>query len=138
MPYQLLDFGRADNLQRVVLTEGTGQLQGVEHVRIHHAAVGLNAVASGKLHAVRDGQPVLHQLQFVCLVQRCRTLVELGAQRRDITVLHLLQVIPALDEIVTVSFQRTLQTVDLRIRLFGTVSPHRHLVQERIHILEDA
>ena len=47
MPHQLLDFSRADNLQRVVLTEGTGQLQGVEHVRIHHAAVGLNAVTGG-------------------------------------------------------------------------------------------
>ena len=44
MPYQFLDFGRADNLQRVVLTEGTGQLQGVEHVRIHHAAVSLYTV----------------------------------------------------------------------------------------------
>ena len=138
MPHQLLDFGRADNLQRVVLTEGTGQLQGVEHVRIHHAAVGLHAVAGGKLHTVRDGQPVLHRFQFISLVQRCRTLVELGTQRGYIAVLHLLQVIPALDEVVPVCFQRTLQTVDLRIGLFGTVSTHRHFVQERVDVFEDA
>ena len=35
-------------------------------------------------------------------------------------------------------FQRTLQTVDLRIGLFRTVRAHRHFVQERIHILEYA
>ena len=44
MPHQLLDFGCTDNLQRVVLTEGTGQLQGMEHVCIHHAAVSLYTV----------------------------------------------------------------------------------------------
>ena len=45
MPHHLLDFGRTDNLQRVVLAKGTGQLQGVEHVRIHHTAVSLYTVA---------------------------------------------------------------------------------------------
>ena len=138
MPYQLLDFGCTDNLQRVVLTEGTGQLQGMEHVRIHHAAVGLHAVTGGELHTVRDGQPVLHRFQFISLVQRCRTLVELGTQRGYIAVLHLLQVIPALDEVVPVCFQRTLQTVDLRIGLFGSVRTHRHFVQERVDVFEDA
>ena len=90
------------------------------------------------MHTVRDGQPVLHRFQFIGLVQRCRTLVELGTQRGYIAVLHLLQVIPALDEVVPVCFQRTLQTVDLRIRLFGTVSTYRHFVQERVDVFEDA
>ena len=44
MPHQLLDFGCTDNLQRVIFTEGTGQLQGMEHVCIHHAAVSLYTV----------------------------------------------------------------------------------------------
>ena len=30
------------------------------------------------------------------------------------------------------------QTVDLRIGLFGTVSTHRHFVQERVDVFEDA
>ena len=89
MPNQLLDFGCTDNLQRVVLTEGTGQLQRVEHVRIHHAAVGLHAIAGGKLHTVRNGQTVLHRFQRVGLVQRGRGLVELGAKRGYIAVFHL-------------------------------------------------
>ena len=105
MPHQLLDFGCTDNLQRVVLTEGTDQLQGMEHVRIHHTAVSLYAVTGRQLHTVWDGQPVLHRLQFVCFVQRCRTLVELGTQRGYIAILHLLQVVPALDEVVPVRFQ---------------------------------
>ena len=45
MPHQLLDFGCTDNLQRVIFAERTGQLQGMEHVCIHHAAVSLYAVA---------------------------------------------------------------------------------------------
>ena len=65
-------------------------------IRDSHTAVSLYAIAGGQLHTVRDGQPVLHRFQFISLVQRCRTLVELGTQRRYIAVLHLLQVVPCL------------------------------------------
>ena len=104
MPHQFLYFGCTDNLQRVIFAERTGQLQRMGHVRIHHAAVGLYTVAGRQLYTVRNGKSKPHRLQFVCLIQRCRTLVKLGTQRRYIAVLHLLQVVPALDEVVPVCF----------------------------------
>ena len=105
MPYQFLYFSCTDNLQRVILAERTGHLQRMQYITVHHTAVCLYSVRRRNLHTVRNSQPILHRLQLISLVQRCRTLVELGTQRRYIAVLHLLQVVPALNEVVPVRFQ---------------------------------
>ena len=64
-------------------------------------------------------------------------MVELRTKRGDIAVFHLFEVIASLDEVTTMSLQRTFQTVDLRIGLFSTVRAYLHRVQERINIFED-